>query len=253
MRQILLLLFVSFILTGCGQSESMAISTPAVTVEVPMPTATPLPSITPTALSKLSVYAFPDSIDPAAKYLFYLHGKIIEDQGIPAVSPDYGEYEYEAILQKFVGYGFTVISEQRPKNTDGMNYAKRVSGQVTALLDAGVPAKNITVVGASKGGGIAIFISDLLENEEVNFVIMGACHPDDVKILKQNNVSLFGNILTIRDSVDEFSGACGELFASTTGLVRHNELVLHIGSGHGILYQPLDEWVLPAVQWASGE
>lgn len=243
MSPIVFLLFGIFLLSGCGQTEPIITSTPIVTVEVPMPTAT----------SKLSAYAFPDSIDEAAKYLFYLHGKIVEDQGIPAISPAYGEYEYQAILQKFVGYGFTVVSEQRPKNTDRMNYAKRVAGQVTALLDAGVSAQNITVVGASKGAGIAIFISDLLENEEINFVIMGTCHPDDVKILKQNNVSLFGNVLTIRDSVDEFSGACGELFASTTELDGYNELVLHVGTGHGILYQPLDEWVLPVVQWAGGE
>jgi hypothetical protein len=245
MRQILLLLFVSFTLAGCGQSEPTAISTPTVTVEVSLPTAT----------SELSAYAFPDSIDPATKYLFYLHGKIIEDQGIPAVNSDYGEYEYEAILQKFVGHGFTVISEQRPKSTDGMNYAKRVVGQMTALLDAGVPAKNITVIGASKGGGISLFVSNILGNEEVNFVIMGACHPDDVKILRQNDISLYGNVLTIRDSVDEFSGSCQELFVLSEGrgLARHDEIVLHIGTGHGILFQPLDDWMLPAVQWASGE
>lgn len=43
----------------------------------------------------LSAYAFPDSIDSTKRYLFYLHGKIIEDLGMPAVSPDFGEYEYE--------------------------------------------------------------------------------------------------------------------------------------------------------------
>ena len=51
----------------------------------------------PTIAPELSAYAFPVSIDPAKQYLFYFHGKIIEDQGIHAVSPDYGEYEYEAI------------------------------------------------------------------------------------------------------------------------------------------------------------
>ena len=49
---------------------------------------------------------FPDTIDPQNQYMFYLHGKIIEDQGIPAISPDFGEYEYAAILEKLGGYGF---------------------------------------------------------------------------------------------------------------------------------------------------
>lgn len=27
--------------------------------------------------------------------------------------------------------------------------------------------------------------------------------------------------------------------------------ILNIGTGHGVLYQPLDEWILPVVQWAN--
>ena len=52
---------------------------------------------------------------------------------------------------------FVVISEQRPRNTDVEEYAGKVTGQITALLDAGVPAENITVLGASKGAAIAIY------------------------------------------------------------------------------------------------
>jgi hypothetical protein len=219
-----------------------------------LPTIKLLPSVTPPSIPNLSVYDFPVSIDPSKQYLFYLHGKIIEDQGIPAISPDYGEYEYEAILKKLASYEFVVISEQRPKNTDGMEYANKVVKQVMELQKAGVPAKNITVVGASKGAGIAIDVSHLLEDEEINFVIMGACHPDDVALLEQNNISLYGNVLAIYDSVDELSGSCQKLFAFSEGkgISLHDEIVLHIGTGHGILYKPLDEWVVPVTQWAEG-
>src|SRR5574342_264812 len=127
----------------------------------------------------LSEYAFPNSIDATKRYMFYLHGKIIEDQGIPAISPQYGEYEYEAILERLSGYGFILISEPRSKNTDGVEYATRITEQIATLLNAGVPAKNITVVGASKGAGIAIYVSHFLENQEVNFVIMAICYPDE--------------------------------------------------------------------------
>jgi len=250
MKNILIFLLAIFILSGCGITAPAITST--VIPETPIPTATQQLTSTPATVSELSAYAFPDSIDPSQKYLFYLHGKIIEDQGIPAVSPDYGEYEYEAILKKLASYGFVVISEQRPKNADGMKYAERVVAQVTELLKAGVPAKNITVIGASKGAGIALFISYLLKNEEINFVVMGTCDPDTVKSLKQNNMLLYGNVLAIRDSVDELSGSCQDLFAFSEGkgLARHDEITLHIGTGHGILYKPLDEWILPAVEWA---
>ena len=184
--------------------------------------------------------------------MFYLHGRIIEDQGIPAVSSDYGTYEYEAMLEKLASHGFTIISEQRPKDTDGVKYAGRVSRQVMDLLNAGVPAKNITVIGASKGAAITIAISNILANQELNFVLMGTCDPETVQLHKQRGIFLYGNVLTIRDSVDELSGSCQELFAFSEGkIARHEELVLNIGTGHGILYKPLDEWILPTVQWAE--
>ena len=220
---------------------------------MPPATLTPVPptnSIVPTSTSEqtsptpfISSYAFPKSFDLAKKYLFYLHGKIIEDQGIPAISPDYGEYEYQAILEKLSSYGFVVISEQRAKDTDAMLYAKRISGQVAALLEAGVPAKSITVVGASKGAGIAIFVSHLLENEEINYVIMAICDPATVKELEQNQISLIGNVLSIYNSADQLAGSCQELFSFSEGrgIAKHEEIVLNLGTGHGILLKPLDK------------
>jgi hypothetical protein len=206
-----------------------------------------------TPITGLETYAFPDEIDPAKSYLFYLHGKIIEDQGIPAISPDYGEYEYEAILQRLAGYGFVVISERRAANTDGVAYARRVAGQAQTLLEAGVPAGNITIVGASKGAGIVVYASHYIDNLDMNFVIMAICHPDVVRSFIQDQTWLAGNVLSIYDSVDEYAGSCQELFdySEGKGISRHDEIVLHVGTGHGILYRPLDEWVLPTVKWAG--
>jgi len=213
------------------------------------------PPAQPMATASLADYAFPEHIDPALRYLFYLHGKIIEDQGLPAVSPDYGEYEYGAILQKLSDHGFRVISEPRPQDTDGWEYAQRVAEQVSELLDAGVPAENISVVGASKGAGIAIFVSNLMKNEKINYVPMAICAPDTVAELIQSQVALYGNVLSIYDSTDQFAGSCAELFeySQGKGLTRHEEIVLQVGTGHGILFQPLDEWVMPVVEWAGGQ
>ena len=248
------------LLAGCtstsrqpGVSPASAISETAPILPVSAITTTVTPSPLPSTFD-LSEYAFPDSIDPSKRYLFYLHGKIIEDQGIPAISPDYGEYEYEAILEELSGYGFVVVSEHRPKDTDGgVGYARRIAEQVTDLLKAGVPAKDITVVGASKGAGITIFVSHFLENEEINYVILAICHPDEVQYLKQNQLFLYGNVLSIYDSVDEYAGSCQDLFdfSEGKGLSRHDEIVLNIGTGHGIVYKLLDEWVTPVVEWAG--
>jgi len=251
-RQAIILFLIAFFIAGCGsnQNATSTLETASVpqTSSIPQASAAPQPS----PAFDISKYSFPESIDSTKHYLFYLHGKIIEDQGMPALSPDYGEYEYQAILEKLSSYGFIVISEQRAKNTDSMEYAKRISEQVTNLLNSGVPENNITIVGASKGAGIAIFISHLLENKGLNFVIMAICDPATVEELKQNEISLYGNVLSIYDSTDELAGSCQELFSFSEGkgISKHNEIVLNVGTGHGILFKPLDAWIMPVIQWA---
>ena len=41
----------------------------------------------------------PASVDPARRYVFYLHGRIIEEHGLRPRDPRFGVYEYEEILR----------------------------------------------------------------------------------------------------------------------------------------------------------
>jgi hypothetical protein len=232
------------------------ITTTASPTETTAPAKAPAPGPTlllPTVAPELVNYVFPKEIDPAKRYLIYIHGRIIEDQGLRAVSPEFGAYEYEAILQKLASYGFVVISEQRSRDVDGDQFARKIVQQIERLLAAGVPPQQITVVGASKGGAITVWVSYLLKNVQTNFVLLGTCHPDTIDEWRQNRVSLYGNVLAINDVTDEiYSGSCAELFAWSAGkIARHAEILLHTGLGHGFLYKPLDEWILPTVEWAK--
>lgn len=93
---------------------------------------------------------------------------------------------------------------------------------------------------------------DVLKNKEVNFVILVTCHPEVVDDLIQRQVVLYGKVLSIYDSVDPYGGSCEELFSVSRDKVlnRYDEIELEVGTGHGILYKPLDEWIVPAIQWA---
>lgn len=71
---------------------------------------------------------------------------------------------------------------------EGMKYAKRVAGQVTELLNAGVPTKNITIVGASQGTAITIAISDMLANQELNYVLRGTGDSETAQLYKHKNI-----------------------------------------------------------------
>ncbi len=249
---VIFLLIASFV-PGC--SNALVVSSTSIITAISktspiVPTSTIVPQ---SPAHDLSDYAFPDSIDPAKQYMFYLHGKIIEDGGFPALSAEYGEYEYQAILDKLISYGFVVISEQRAKNTDGVEYAKRVTEQIETLLEAGVPAKNISVVGASKGAWISVYVSHLLRNDEVNYVIMAICNPENLELFIQDQIFLYGDVLSIYDSSDELAGSCQELFLRSEGegLSNYEEVVVNVGTGHGMLYKPLDEWIMPVIQWAG--
>ena len=254
MKLVLAHLAILCFTVGCAPSDD-AIQAAATATQSVAATALIAPAVPqPSSASRITDYEFPASIDPASRFIFYLHGRIIEDVGLPAVSPDFGEYEYAAILKTLEGHGFVVISEQRPRDTDAEVYARRVVGQVDTLLEAGLPAGNITVVGASKGGFIAATISLLLPDPAINYVLIGTCYPDAVEAWNSSGSHFHGNVLTIRDVADlEYAGSCEELFRMSQGkgLGRHEEIVLQEGTGHGILYKPLDAWVLPAVQWAA--
>ena len=197
--------------------------------------------------------SLPTEIDPDASYLFYLHGKIIEDQGLPAISEEYGEYEYDAILKRFAESDFRVISELREVNADVNAYGEKLVGQIQTLMDAGVPAEKITVVGASKGAFIAIYASVLLNESNINYVLLGGCPADELSSMLQEQMYFHGNVLSIYDSADVFADSCMPLFVFSKGhgIGDYNEIVVDVGIGHGILYQPLDEWVLPTVEWSQ--
>ena len=190
----------------------------------------------------------PAGVDAKASYLFYLHGRIIENKGIRPTDPRYGVYEYEEILNTLAAKGFTVISEARAKDTDVNQYAGKVVQQINSLVNAGVPPQHITVVGASKGALITMRISTLLKNKDVNFVIMSNCND----WVDQNfQIDLYGNVLSIYDIKDEFGGTCQKFFDKAHGLNRHNEVVLKVGTGHAVLYKPMKEWVDLVVEWAK--
>jgi hypothetical protein len=90
------------------------------------------------------------------------------------VSPDFGRYEYDAILKALAARGLTVISELRTGDA-GQEFVEKVARQVTSLRAAGVPAKSVGVIGASKGGGFALKVSSAVADPEVSYVVLAGC------------------------------------------------------------------------------
>ncbi len=95
-----------------------------------------------------------------------------------------------------------------------------------------------------------MLLSSMLQNKDMNFVFISGCTH---QILQKYDVDFWGNVLTIYDEKDESVGTCQKFFEVSTGLNRYKEIKLTVGTGHGILYRPIKEWVDPVVKWAKGQ
>lgn len=182
------------------------------------------------------------------KHIFYLHGMIIEVQGINAVSDQFGPYEYTSIVDSLKATGAQVHAEVRTDKTDFFEFGKKISKQIDELIAKGVSPSDITVIGASKGGMIAMYISDSNTNN-VNYVLLGSSSDYSQKTFDFN---LHGNILGIYEKSDEVAGKDYKYWIKkSTNAKSFEELQINTGLGHGFLYTPNKAWLLPATEWIN--
>jgi hypothetical protein len=188
----------------------------------------------------------PDNPDTTKLYLFYLHGLIVEEAGIRPKSEEHGYYEYELILKELAEAGFIVISEAREKGTQIKSYAEHITAQIKKLLANNVPPSNITVVGASKGGIISAYVSFMLQEKEINYIFLAGLFE---KCLTDENLKLYGKILSIHDRSDKSSVTPSLYFQRSKGLGQFKEIILKLDIGHGLIYRPYREWIDPLLGW----
>lgn len=180
------------------------------------------------------------------RHIFYLHGMIVETQGIEAVSSAFGPYEYQAILDSLGAKGAIVHSEVRTQNTDFKEFCNRVSHSIDSLTRKGIPPAHITVIGASKGGIMAMQISQQ-NTQPVNYVLLGAgsAHAEQI-----HTGSLHGRILGIFEASDAIADRDYSFWIDRSPEAqRFEQLQLQTGLGHGFLYRPIKEWLIPAREW----
>ena len=202
-------------------------------------------------LSKLSVLILLISCSQKKepmKHIFYLHGMIIEVQGIHAVSPQFGAYEYTTIIDSLKATGAKIHAEVRTEKTDFNEFGKKISKEIDDLIAKGVAPSDITVIGASKGGMIAMYISDLNINK-VNYILLGSSSDYARKNFDWN---LHGNILGIYEKSDTVAGNNYQYWIDkSTNASKFEQLQINTGLGHGFLYTPNSAWLNPAKEWMT--
>ena len=201
----------------------------------------------------------PEAVDPTERHLFYLHGAWIEQGGLERLHPTHGRYEYQAIVRALTERGFVVISEARQDETDAEAYAKKVASQVRRLLEKGVPPSQVTVIGHSKGGSIALLAASELQEEKVRFAILAGCGKrrsafgrSFERLLDERAARLRGRFLSIYDASDEVAGSCRQAF-ERAAVAESPEVVLQTGLGHALFWSPRPVWIDEVVEWAEAK
>jgi len=185
------------------------------------------------------------------KHIIFLHNRFLETNELDAEHPEYGRVEYKEILKKFKDNSFITLSEKRSTNVNASDYAHYINSQINNLLEDNVPARNITVVGASKGGYIAQYVSTIANNPELNFVFIGSFRESDVEQIP--DINWCGNILNIYEKSDHAGeSAILRKENSNCSITHYKDLELNTGLQHGFLFKALDEWMTPAMDWADG-
>ena len=189
---------------------------------------------------------FPSQINASEKYVFYVHGLIVEGDKQTPEHPEYGIYDFPAIKEKiFEIGGFNLIAHHRAKNTDINEYVELFSSWVSSLLDSGVPASNITLIGFSRGSQLTALTAGRFNEHAINTVLMAGCFNGDM--IFEPPVTLGGRLLSIYETTDA-PGSCQKL-ASRSSLETFDEHYITTGLKHGAFYRPLEAWLGHIREW----
>ena len=187
----------------------------------------------------------PSSPDASEKYVFYLHGSAEESDG--------DNEKYQAAVDAISDNVDNVISEVRG-DTDPNAYAEKLKTQVNTLISKGVPAKNITISGFSKGSIIALAAAGAINNPDINYVLLAGCSEDLNDKYNVDPKKAAGRILSIYDSGDEKFESC-EGTIKPSNKVKFEETDLDSGKGHKIFRIPkekfIEQWRDPLIDWVK--
>ena len=180
------------------------------------------------------------------KYIYYLHGRIIEIQGKNAVSDEFGKYEFDNIVNALKVDNSEVIAEVRNENVDYIEYANKISRQIDSLINSGIKPKNITIIGASKAAIIASNISNINSNP-INYVFLAGNNDYQEE---HNDWKFHGQVLCIYDDSDNIAAKSYDYWKNKPNFTtKFEQIKISKNLGHGFLYKPFKEWIEPTKKW----
>lgn len=198
-------------------------------------------------------WRFPNKISASERYLFYVHGKIIETDGVSPISPRFGHYQFHRIVTRLAKGRANVIARVRRGETGPHAEAFRLANEIRYLLKQGVPAAHISVAGFSKGGYITLLTANRLQNANIRYVVMAGCTRAIIEGRDRVADGFQGTVMSMSDTVDDLGFSCRPLFERNPQLSAVMDVIFETGKGHGLFYRADPEWIEPLLQWVEME
>jgi hypothetical protein len=189
---------------------------------------------------------FPTEISANEKYVFYSHGFIVEGTNATPKNERWGIYQFPAIKSALSDPDYNLIAYHRAAGIEPFEHAKTLAKDVSKLLKKGVSAKNITIIGFSRGAFITSVTSHYLEETPVNTILLAGC--GRIVSKKYDDIKANGHLLSIYETTDGAS-TCQRLEQKSTKLKTFTEISISTGKEHGAFYTPMLEWVIPVKAW----
>lgn len=194
---------------------------------------------------------FPQTPTPDQHYIIYVHGRIIETEGIDPVSPRFGLYEYGRIIEALAQGDADVIADVREGDTDVFGYTETLAQKIEDMMSRGVPADHITLAGFSKGGYMTLLTANRLQNSDLRYVVMAGCVEGIVDGSDQGADGPQGKVLSLVDTADDLGFSCGPMFARNPQLSQTHDITFSAGTGHGFFYRADARWIDAVLAWSD--
>lgn len=183
--------------------------------------------------------------EASSELVIYLHNAWYETHKDGTPHPKFGTYHLGDIHAALKGEG-ALLAPSRAADADPVEAANQVVKLIRSEIAGGRSPSQIKVVGASKGGVIAMIASTQLEDPDIRWVIIAGCSKG---ALEAYSPKLTGRVLSIYETSDTVAGACPKDSDLTLSTTKFEEIKTETGLDHGFLFRADPIWVEPARNW----
>lgn len=177
--------------------------------------------------------------------VIYLHNAWYEKHKDGKPHPKFGVYHLRDI-HKALGKGVDFRAPERGPDADPTEAAEGVVTLIREELATGRKPSTVKVIGASKGGVIAMLASTMLAEPDVRWVIIGGCSTGPLKTFAPK---LTGRVLSIYEASDTIGGPCPENETLSAATTTFTQIRTDTGLDHGFLFSADAVWATPATNW----